>query len=445
MPKIQVYDPFSYDNSPDDTWDIFPDNFSEVATTSTVGSIYGASGETVFLKATIAGKKYEATITGKNGYIGGVYDTWLTGTGASVDGQQVVSYTGIGYSFVKFLALPDGQSEETILSGNDQLIGAGKADSLWGYGGDDLIYGMGGNDYLVGGNGADTIYGGGGDDTIVDWTLNGHMDNNGNYLGGDGIDTLRLHTSSKQVMLSRDPISSTITIYSKGAWESFAYSDIEFIEFDDATISTVDVPYRGEDSFLRGSAGIKPVYEFYNQASNAYFYTADLSERNLILAKSIKSNTATQLVQQAEYWLKNIFKWGGGSEEIQTGTSEGSWSYFYQGSSFNAASVSTSKTTTIHRFYNVDTGHHLWSIDPNEIALIKSKWDSGEWSYKYEGTSFRVYSSDPNPSDPNIGENVYRLYNSEEGRHFYSADVEEVNQFQLTGVWQLEGVAFWGE
>ena len=53
MPKIQVYDPFSYDNSPDDTWDIFPDNFSEVATTSTVGSIYGASGETVFLKATI--------------------------------------------------------------------------------------------------------------------------------------------------------------------------------------------------------------------------------------------------------------------------------------------------------------------------------------------------------------------------------------------------------
>ena len=125
--------------------------------------------------------------------------------------------------------------------------------------------------------------------------------------------------------------------------------------------------------------------------------------------------------------------------------SAGELQYFYQGSSFNAASVSSNSTRAVHRFYNIDTGHHLWSIDPAEIDLIKSKWDSGEWAYKYEGTSFFVYSSDPNPNDEAIGEKVYRLYNSELGRHFYTADSEEVGEFQLTGQWILEGVAFWGE
>ena len=80
-------------------------------------------------------------------------------------------------------------------------------------------------------------------------------------------------------------------------------------------------------------------------------------------------------------------------------------------------------------------------MDPNEIANIKNTLPS----YNYEGPSYSVYTSDPNPSDPNIGELVYRYYNSTTRKHFWTADAEERNLIQLTGVWVEEGPAFWGE
>ena len=255
--------------------------------------------------------------------------------------------------------------------------------------------------------------------------------------GGGGEDIVSIDTNLSEVLVTRDPISKNITITGKNG-ATYSINNVETLKIGEETISIDNLGYLGETAFDYNSWGNKPVYEFYNASSDAYFYTADKSERNTILLRSIKSESGSAEIQSAESTNSSYL-------ETVNATNLGKWQYFYLGSSFNAASTNNAKSTAIHRFYNVDTGHHLWSIDPNEIALIKSKWVSGEWSYRYEGTSYNVYGADPDPSNPAIGEEVYRLYNSNTGRHFYTADFEEIGLLQLTGQWSLEGVAFWGE
>ena len=257
------------------------------------------------------------------------------------------------------------------------------------------------------------------------------------YNGGSGNDLLRIDIDRSDFLLSQSPMSQDIIVMAKNG-AAYRLINIESLEAGGNTVDLDNIKYLGDTSFDYNSLGAKPVYEFYNNSSNAYFYTADLSERNTIIARSSKSENGSVNIQSAESLISSY-------SETVAATNAGSWSYFYQGSSFNAASSIGGKTTAIHRFYNVDTGHHLWSIDPNEIALIKSKWESGAWPYRYEGTSFYVYSADPDTNNSSIGEEVFRLYNSDTGRHFYSADTEEVGLMQLTGQWSLEGVAFWGE
>ena len=56
-----------------------------------------------------------------------------------------------------------------------------------------------------------------------------------------------------------------------------------------------------------------------------------------------------------------------------------------------------------------------------------------------------MYSSDPTPNS--VGEElaVHRFYSPSLNRHFFTGDTEEVNLIQLTGIWNYEGVAFYGE
>ena len=338
-------------------------------------------------------------------YLANRYDPYLN-TNSLLEGSGVY-ITDIVYSengalserYENFLMKPEsmlfyGDTDllgEYIFQYDDTIIGSSKGERIYGYAG---------NDYINSGPGDDELNGGYGTDRLI---------------GGPGNDTAIYNFEQRNYVVSRLPNSNEVRIMFAGGGEEIL-SEIENIRFADLTVNTSESRFLGWYTDL--DQGTKnPVYRFYNTRDNAFFYTADSAESATVLTNSLPSSSS----------------------------GDTSWPYVFQGSTFSAASTSTSNTTTIHRFFNVDTGHHLWSIDPNEIAFIKSKWESGEWSYRYEGTSYRVYSSDPNPTDPNIGEKIYRLYNSAEGRHFYTADVEEVNQFQLTGVWQLEGVAFWGE
>ena len=77
--------------------------------------------------------------------------------------------------------------------------------------------------------------------------------------------------------------------------------------------------------------------------------------------------------------------------------------------------------------------------------MIKGKIASGEWPFNYEGTRFSVYSADPTTGYQGQEIAVHRFYSPTLNRHFFTADTEEVNLIKLTGVWNDEGIAFWGE
>ena len=77
--------------------------------------------------------------------------------------------------------------------------------------------------------------------------------------------------------------------------------------------------------------------------------------------------------------------------------------------------------------------------------MIKGKISSGEWPFNYEGTRFNVYSSDPTPNSSGDELAVHRFYSPSLNRHFFTGDAEEATKMQLTGIWNYEGVAFYGE
>ena len=408
-----------FDNSPSSSNSPSTFNDEDWEYTS-IGSLYSSTGEIITYTNQTAGSSEKVVLVAKQYsnygymYLDGVKtsiprDIYITTIVGQENNQTVYESLNIDLALTTLTLYSGARLTQEWFKWDDWIESANEDDILWGYRGADKIFGGGGNDTLDGGDGNDYLDGGPGDDEI-----NGGLGVD-TIIGGLGNDTAVYYYENKNYVVSKLPNSNEVRIIFVGGGEE-VLSGIENVRFADQVVNTSESRFLGWSSVQDHNAA-QPVARFYNTRDNAFFYTADSAEAGTVLRNSAPlSNSA-----------------------------DTSWPYVYQGSTFNAASISTSKTTTIHRFYNVETGHHLWSIDPNEIALIKSKWDSGEWSYKYEGTSYRVYSSDPNPSDPYIGEKVYRLYNSEEGRHFYSADVEEVSQFQLTGVWKLEGVAFWGE
>jgi len=415
-----------FNNSPDANekeWSGGGGVTDEQLETTVIGNEYSAGGAVLILKDKLSEtdsqvamkvKHYYSPgymyLNGSKAYISG-NTTYIQDLVATEKGQVRLEWKNIDIPLVTLALYKGDRLTEEIYKWDDYIVTSNANDEIWGYRGADRIFGRGGDDVIVGGEGNDYLDGGSGNDTISGGNGTDRI------IGGEGLDTALYSYQSRNYVVSRLPGSNEVRIASGAALGEEVVTGVEFISFPDKKINVSDAKFLGWYTSEDLNATF-PVQRFYNTRDNAFFYTADFNEAGNVIIRSTPETTTSN---------------------------DDSWPYVYQGSTFNAASSSISKTTTIHRFYNVETGHHLWSIDPNEIALIKSKWDSGEWSYKYEGTSYRVYSSDPNPSDPNIGEKVYRLYNSEEGRHFYSADVEEVNQFRLTGQWSLEGVAFWGE
>ena len=350
------------------------------------------SGETITIgnttrnTVTKGDTKYTQSYT-----INGFYNT-LAALSFGVNDETIVSHTNLAYPLSQFLLLSGDALKENLYAASDYIYGGSGPDVIFGYDGDDYLSGGEGNDILNGGLGVDTI------------------------IGGGGVDTALYYYDSQNYTVSKLPDSDITIIGFAGGFNEYLQS-IEKVQFADKTVITADARFFGFYTEVANDS-VLPIWRYYNTRDNAFFYTADRAEAENVLIKSIPTDDTS---------------------------SSSSWPYVYQGSTFDAASTRGNNVTSIHRFYNVDTGHHLWSIDPNEIELIKSKWESGEWAYKYEGTSFFVYASDPSPNNDNVGEKVYRLYNSAEGRHFYTADENELSNFQLTGAWTLEGVAFWGE
>jgi len=297
---------------------------------------------------------------------------------------------------------------EYVYSGNDSFYGSIAGDTLYGYAGSDTLYGNGGNDKLVGGSGQDFLYGGSGDDH-----LEGGFGRDV-YYGGPGNDHVHYIGKQADYALSKHPTTNIITtIYENGFDKGVIHPDVEEVHFkwDGFKLDTSELVYVGGYSAASSNAAT-PVYRFYNPIKNTYFYTANRVEKDDVLLNSHYDRPDDQ-----------------------------EWNYVFQGSTFNAASTQGGNTKLLIRFLNKITNHHMYSMDADEIAYITNNLPE----YKYEGPAAFVYTSDPDPSDPNIGEEVWRYRHKDTGKHFWTADTEERNLVKLTGVWIEEGVAFWGE
>ncbi|MDJ0588894.1 MAG: right-handed parallel beta-helix repeat-containing protein [Pleurocapsa sp. MO_226.B13] len=79
----------------------------------------------------------------------------------------------------------------------------------------------------------------------------------------------------------------------------------------------------------------------------------------------------------------------------------------------------------VHRFYQYEKGFHLYTSDINEIAAIQEQSEAGTLSYNYEAEKFTVLESDRDSITGAIIEGakpVYRFFNINTGSHLYTMD-----------------------
>ena len=83
--------------------------------------------------------------------------------------------------------------------------------------------------------------------------------------------------------------------------------------------------------------------------------------------------------------------------------------------------------TDVHRLYQYEKGFHFYSSDLNEINYIQEKTSIGEMSYTYEAEKFQVLADDELLTGEKIEgvKPVYRFFNTETGAHLYTMDENE--------------------
>ena len=85
-------------------------------------------------------------------------------------------------------------------------------------------------------------------------------------------------------------------------------------------------------------------------------------------------------------------------------------------------------TDEVHRFFQFEKGFHLYTTDDVEIDYVREKSASGELSYQYEAEKFRVLSDNKDALTGATLEGVeavYRFFNRETGSHLYTTDEVE--------------------
>lgn len=85
------------------------------------------------------------------------------------------------------------------------------------------------------------------------------------------------------------------------------------------------------------------------------------------------------------------------------------------------------ESVQLYRVYNRNNGEHYFTKDTNERNyLVSIGWDD-------EGLAWKA---------PTTGDPIYRAYNPNSGEHYYTTDMNEYNYLGTLG-WNLEGVKFY--
>jgi hypothetical protein len=103
--------------------------------------------------------------------------------------------------------------------------------------------------------------------------------------------------------------------------------------------------------------------------------------------------------------------------------------------------------TKIHRFYQYEKGFHFYTSGANEIKVIQEKSATGELAYNYESEKFTVLSDDKDPltGESLAGvKPVYRFFNIDTGAHLYTMSEKEKGYIQdnLTN-YNFEGIKYY--
>ena len=141
------------------------------------------------------------------------------------------------------------------------------------------------------------------------------------------------------------------------------------------------------------------IYRFFNQDTGVHFYTADETEKDVVLE------------------LDNFSFEGGSYRGVDplTGTPE---------------------PQPVYRFFNQDTGVHLYTISETETDATQ-ELDN----FSFEGEAFYAYKTEIENSIP-----IYRFYNSSMGAHFYTPSEEEKDSIiNNLPEFQSEGIAYYAE
>jgi hypothetical protein len=291
------------------------------------------------------------------------------------------------------------------------LTGTPGPDTIDARAGNDIVHGLGGNDQLFGGAGNDQLFGDEGNDTI---TGGGDADL---IDGGAGTDTAVYPGVRADYLLSRDS-KGVVTVADKfGVMDTLL--NVETLLIGSETINTAGLRYQPE-TILPPDGGSNMVFRFFNVRDSAYFYTNTVAERDMVIRQSTDPSFTP---------------------------SEPVWPYFYQGATFEQAH-SSGGAQPVYRFYNFVTGHHFFTVSEAEKEMVLRESsdptftpENGLWPFNYEGVGFSAFGSAGHPD----ASPVFRFYSPSLNRHFFTASADEAQEIRLTGVWNDEGIGFYGE
>ncbi|MCC0176637.1 hypothetical protein I4641_06550 [Waterburya agarophytonicola K14] len=318
-----------------------------------------------------------------------------------------------------------GGGNDTIdgLDGSDRLLGDGGNDRLRDSTGNNILDGGEGDDSLAGGTDNDELLGRDGNDTLNDLLGNNTLDggagddriivsDGANILtGGTGRDTFHFK-------LSEDPSpeineitdfqvgEDRIIIQSAAENPSASYDTAtgklsvdgkEIVQLDtDLNIDVNDVEFIGvEPADSEGAT----VYRFLNSNTNAHLYTTSEAER----------------------------------EAIETDLPE----YNFEGESYLAVDplTGTPEPKPVYRFFNQDTGVHLYTISEVEKTSILKNAPN----FSFEGEAFYAYDTQIEGTVP-----VYRFFEPTIGAHLYtSSEIENEFIEQNLPNYSAEGIAYY--
>ena len=137
------------------------------------------------------------------------------------------------------------------------------------------------------------------------------------------------------------------------------------------------------------------VYRFYNSRTQQHFYTANTSERDLIMKTP-------------------------------------SIGYAFEGGAFGASLSTGSGLVSLYRFYAGASDDHFYTTNESEKNSLISNTKSG---YQFEGVAFYVYGA-----SSNVASSINRYYNAKIGQHLFTGNTSEIAG--LSKDWVSEGVAF---